>query len=64
MIPALTRRRDPDAQQETWLIQYGDIHLGTIRLHAWAALINGHGCAASTHIPSRRARWRQRHKPR
>jgi hypothetical protein len=34
MIPALTRRRDPDAQQETWLIQYGDIHLGTIRLHA------------------------------
>jgi hypothetical protein len=33
-MPVLTRRRDPDAQQETWLIHYGDTHIGTIRLHA------------------------------
>jgi hypothetical protein len=25
---ALTRRRDPDARQETWLI-YGNVHVGT-----------------------------------
>ena len=29
-MPALTRRRDPDAQQETWLIYYGDVQVGTI----------------------------------
>ena len=23
-MPALTRRRSPDAQQETWLVYYGD----------------------------------------
>src|SRR5215471_15779234 len=28
--PELTRRRDPDAQQETWLIQYGDVRVGVI----------------------------------
>jgi hypothetical protein len=33
-MPVLTRRRDPDAQQETWRIHYGDTHIGTIRLHA------------------------------
>ena len=33
-MPVLTRRRDPDAQQETWLIHYGDTHIGTITLHA------------------------------
>jgi hypothetical protein len=26
----LTRRRDPDAQQETWLIHYGDVRVGVI----------------------------------
>jgi hypothetical protein len=26
--PELTRRRDPDAQQETWLIYYGDVRVG------------------------------------
>ena len=26
----LTRRRDPDAKQETWLIHYGDVHAGMI----------------------------------
>ena len=30
MAPALTRRRDPDARQETWRIHYGDVHVGTI----------------------------------
>jgi hypothetical protein len=29
-MPALTRRRDPDAHQETWLVYYGDVHTGTI----------------------------------
>ena len=29
-MPALTRRRDPDAQRETWLIYYGDVQVGTI----------------------------------
>jgi hypothetical protein len=28
----LTRRRDPDRQRETWLIFYGDVHVGTIGL--------------------------------
>jgi hypothetical protein len=26
----LTRRRDPDAGQESWLVYYGDVHVGTI----------------------------------
>jgi hypothetical protein len=26
-MPELTRRRDPDAQQETWLIHYGDARI-------------------------------------
>jgi hypothetical protein len=26
---ALTRRRDPDARQETWLIYYGNVRVGT-----------------------------------
>ena len=30
MQPQLTRRRDPDAPQETWLIHYGDVRVGTI----------------------------------
>ena len=29
-MPVLTRRRSPDAQQETWLVYYGDLHVGTI----------------------------------
>jgi hypothetical protein len=29
-MPTLTRRRDPDAQQETWLIHYGDVRVGSI----------------------------------
>ena len=29
-MPALTRRRDRDAHQETWLICYDDVHAGTI----------------------------------
>jgi hypothetical protein len=31
-MPALSRRRDPDAREECWLIHYGDVHVGTIRL--------------------------------
>ena len=29
-MPALPRRPDPDANDETWLIHYGDIHVGAI----------------------------------
>ena|SRR5215472_16495823 len=29
-MPELTRRRDPDAQQATWLIHYGDVRVGVI----------------------------------
>jgi hypothetical protein len=29
-MPQLTRRRDPEAHQETWRIFYGDVHVGTI----------------------------------
>ena len=29
-MPELTRRRDPDALQETWLIYLADVHVGTI----------------------------------
>jgi hypothetical protein len=28
--PPLTRRRDPEARQETWLVFYGDLQVGTI----------------------------------
>ena len=30
-MPALTRLRNPDALQETWLIYYSDMQAGTIR---------------------------------
>ena len=33
-MPALTRRRDRQASQETWLIYFGDIHAGTIALRS------------------------------
>jgi hypothetical protein len=29
-MPALTRRRDPDALQETWHVYYGDVHVGAL----------------------------------
>jgi hypothetical protein len=29
-MPALTPRRDRDARQETWLIHYSDVRVGTI----------------------------------
>jgi hypothetical protein len=33
-MPPLTRRRDPDASQETWLINYDDIRVGSISRRA------------------------------
>ncbi len=33
-MPELTRRRDPDALQETWLVYYGDVHAGTIAIRS------------------------------
>lgn len=33
-MPTLTRRRDPNAAQESWLIYNGDIHVGTIGLRS------------------------------
>jgi hypothetical protein len=31
-MPALTRRRCPDAREECWHIYYGDVHAGTIAI--------------------------------
>jgi hypothetical protein len=33
-MAALTRRRDPDAREECWLIYYGDMHAGTIAIRS------------------------------
>ncbi len=33
-VSALTRRRDPDARQESWLLSFGDVHVGTISLRS------------------------------
>ena len=33
-MPELTRRRDPDAGQECWLIYYGDVRVGTIAIRS------------------------------
>jgi hypothetical protein len=33
-MPALTRRRDPDARHECWLVYYGDVHVGTIAIRS------------------------------
>jgi hypothetical protein len=33
-MPSLTRRRDPDREQECWLIYYGDVHVGTITIRS------------------------------
>jgi hypothetical protein len=32
--PALTRRRDRDAHQETWLIYFGDVRVGSIAIRS------------------------------
>ena len=33
-MPALTRRRSPDAHQETWLVYYGDVRVGSIAIRS------------------------------
>ena len=33
-MPALTRRRNPDARQESWLVYYGDVRVGTIAVRS------------------------------
>jgi hypothetical protein len=33
-MPALTRRRSPDARQECWHVYYGDVHVGTIAIRS------------------------------
>jgi hypothetical protein len=33
-MTSLTRRRDPDASLEAWLIFYGDVHVGTIGMRS------------------------------
>jgi hypothetical protein len=33
-MPTLTRRRSPDALQETWLVYYGDVRVGAIALRS------------------------------
>jgi len=33
-MPALTRRRCPEAREECWLIYFGDVHVGTIAIRS------------------------------
>ena len=33
-MPALTRRRTPDAREECWHIYFGDVHAGTIAIRS------------------------------
>jgi hypothetical protein len=33
-MTALTRRRSPDALQETWQVHYGDVRVGTIAMRS------------------------------
>jgi len=33
-MPTVTPRRDPHARQESWLILYGDVHVGAIGLRS------------------------------
>jgi len=33
-MPALTRRRSPDAPQETWLVYHGDVRVGSIAIRS------------------------------
>jgi hypothetical protein len=33
-MPALTRRRCPEAREECWHVYHGDVHVGTIRLRS------------------------------
>ena len=62
-MPTLTRRRDPDAREEAWLIFYGDVHVGTIgkrteadfreyrrhrASHAWMRAMWDAGCRLPT----------------
>jgi hypothetical protein len=37
-MPALTRRRCPDAREECWLIYFGDVHVGTITVRSGVPL--------------------------
>jgi hypothetical protein len=39
-MPSLTRRRSPDAEQETWLVYYGDIQVGIIKPSSPTLAIN------------------------
>jgi hypothetical protein len=33
-MPVLTRRRNPDVPQETWLVYYGDVRVGSIAIRS------------------------------
>ena len=33
-MPVLTRRRTPDARQESWQVYYGDVRVGTIAMRS------------------------------
>ena len=35
-MPSLTRRRDPDADQETWQVYFRDVRVGTVSERAAA----------------------------
>jgi hypothetical protein len=44
-MPALTRRRSPDAPDECWHVYYGDVRVGTIAIRtghaAWRRILGG-----------------------
>jgi hypothetical protein len=46
----LTRRRDPDAGQESWLVYYGDVHVGTIGVRSGIPMTRCRGAGAAASI--------------
>jgi hypothetical protein len=56
-MPALTRRRDSNAPQETWRVYYGDVIVGTIGIRSGVpAHVDQWRWSCGSGFPSRRAR--------
>ncbi len=53
-MPALTRRRDPDARHEAWLIHYGDVRIGSICLRVGAGGVDHWAWACGVYPASHR----------
>ena len=37
-MPTLTHRRDPDTSQDSWLVCYGDVRVGSIAMRAGVSI--------------------------